>query len=67
MASRIPYLLILILLIAGWNKSFKSQYDHLTGNTVIEPAQSVATPAPQPKPFKPTFLSPIDLGALKGK
>jgi len=72
MSSSLPYIMIAVLLIAGWNESFQARYDRLTGKKAGTSASvgtqtAAATPAPTPKPFAPSGFKPIDLGAKLSK
>ncbi len=52
MERPLPYLLIVLLLIGGWNETFKSRFDRLTGRSEEKSTEKVAaeSPAPTPKP-----------------
>jgi len=46
MASWLPYLLVVFLLMIGWEQSFKSRYQHLIGTAVTETAKTENLPPP---------------------
>ena len=71
MPSSFPYLVAALLLVLGWNESFKSRCDKLTNGEVVSALNPTATPVPTPAatptprptptPFKSLPLNPIKL------
>ena len=59
MERSLPYLLIVLLLIGGWNESFKARFDRLTGKNQEQPTEAVSTEAPAAAP------SPTPVSALR--
>ena len=46
MERSLPYLLIVLLLIGGWNESFKARFDRLIGRNQEPSTEEVSTEAP---------------------
>lgn len=50
MERSLPYLLIVLLLVGGWNESFKSRFNRLINKGEEQPTEAVATDAPAATP-----------------
>lgn len=58
MGQLIAFLLVVFLLVAGWNQSFKEHYMRLTGHAQDSPAVVELAPTPVPVPVVRTEPSP---------